>query len=401
MNRGTILSLALLGALAPAAALAQPKPVRIGVLNDLSSVYADYQGQGSIIAARLAAEDFGKALGQPVEIVFADHQNKTDIGANIARTWFDTGGVDMIVDVPNSAVALAVNAIAKERNKVLIGSGAGTSELTGSQCSPNTVHWTYDTYALGQSLGKALVQQGGKKWFFITADYSFGKDLEKNAADAAQAAGGQVLGVARHPIGTSDFSSYLVQAQSSGADVVAFANAGGDLTNALKQAAEFGLAKKARLAGLIVNVNNIVALGLPASQGLQVVTGYYWDLNDGTRAFARRFAEKHPQRNMPNDMQAGVYSAVMHYLKAVEAVKGAADGKAVVAQMKAMPTDDPIFGRGTIRADGRKLHPMYHFATKTPEQSKGAWDFYNLVDTIPAEQAFRPLNAGNCPLVSG
>jgi branched-chain amino acid transport system substrate-binding protein len=397
MKRRTLLGLAATAALLPTAALAQQKPVRIGVLNDLSTVYADYQGQGSIIAARFAAEEFGNRLGAPVEIVFADHQNKTDIGANIARQWFDTGGVDMIVDVPNSAVALAVSSIARERNKVFIGSGAGTSVLTGEQCSPNTVHWTYDTYALGQSLGKTLTGQGHKNWFFITADYAFGRDLEKNAADGAMATGGKVLGAVRHPIGTSDFSSYLVQAQSSGADVVGVANAGDDTNNTIKQASEFGL--KQRLAGLIVNVNNIHALGLPVMKGVLITTGFYWDHNDETRAFAERFAAAHPKRNMPNDMQAGVYSAVLHYLKAVEKLKGAADGRAVVAEMKAMPTDDPIFGKGTIRADGRKLHPMHLFEVKEPEESKKPWDYLKLVGTTPAEQAFRPLNAGNCPLV--
>ena len=399
INRRTLLGTAAAAALAPGFARAQgAKPIRIGVLNDLSSVYADYQGMGSVIAARLAAEDIGNRLGAPVEILSGDHQNKTDIGAAIARQWFDEG-VDMIVDVPNSAVALAVSTIARDRNKVLIGSGAGTSDLTGKACSPNTIHWTYDTWSLGQSLGRAVTSQGGKKWFFITADYAFGRDLEKNASEGAVAAGGEVLGAVRHPIGTADFSSYLVQAQSSGADVVGFANAGDDLSNALKQAAEFRMSPKQRLAGLIVNVNNIRGLGLRASQGLQVVTGYYWDLNDGTRAFAKRFAERHAQKNMPNDMQAGVYSAVLHYAKAVEAQKSAADGKAVVARMKAIPTDDPIFGKGSIRADGRKLHPMYLFATKKPEESKAEWDYYNLVRTIPAEEAFRPLKDGGCPLV--
>ena len=401
MLRRTLLTFSLLASLAPAAAFAQQqKPIRIGVLNDLSGVYADYQGVGSFLAAQMAVEDHGgKASGQTVEVISADHQNKPDVGSSIARQWYQVENVDVIIDVPNSAVALAVNTIARERNKVLIGSGAGTSDLTGSACSPNTIHWTYDTWSLGQSLGRAVTAQGGRKWFFITADYAFGKDLEKNASEGAVAAGGEVIGAVRHPIGTSDFSSYLVQAQSSGADVVGFANAGGDLSNALKQAAEFRMAPKQRLAGLIVNVNNIRGLGLPASQGLQVVTGYYWDLNEGTRAFARRFAEKQAQRNMPNDMQAGVYSAVIHYAKAVEALKSSADGKAVVARMKATPTDDPIFGKGSIRADGRKLHPMYLFATKKPEESKAEWDYYNLVRTIPAEEAFRPLAAGGCPLV--
>jgi branched-chain amino acid transport system substrate-binding protein len=309
-------------------------------------------------------------------------------------------GVDMIVDVPNSAIALAINGLAREKNKVLIGSGAGTSELTGKSCSPNTVHWTYDTYSLGRSLGKALTAQGAKKWFFITADYAFGKDLEKNAADAVLANGGEVVGTARHPIGATDFSSFIVQAQNSGADVIGLANAGDDLSNSIKQAGDFGVASKQRIAALIANVNNIQGLGLPASQGLQVVTGYYWDLNEGTRAFAKRFQERHPRKNMPNDMQAGVYASVLHYLKAVEQAKSADDGRVVVAAMKTIPTDDPLFGKGTIRADGRKMHPMHLFTTKTPQESKGPWDFYNLVRSIPAEEAFRPLAEGGCPLAS-
>jgi branched-chain amino acid transport system substrate-binding protein len=401
MLRRTFVALSLLAGLAPAALAQGQKPVRIGVLNDLSGVYADYQGEGSIIAARMAVEDFGgKVAGRPVEVVFADHQNKTDVGASIARRWFDVDGVDMIVDVPNSAIALAINGLAREKNKVLIGSGAGTSELTGKSCSPNTVHWTYDTYSLGRSLGKALAAQGAKKWFFITADYAFGKDLEKNAADAVLASGGEVVGTARHPIGATDFSSFIVQAQNSGADVIGLANAGDDLSNSIKQAGDFGVASKQRIAALIANVNNIQGLGLPASQGLQVVTGYYWDLNEGTRAFAKRFQERHPRKNMPNDMQAGVYASVLHYLKAVEQAKSADDGRVVVAAMKTIPTDDPLFGKGTIRADGRKMHPMHLFTTKTPQESKGPWDFYNLVRSIPAEEAFRPLAEGGCPLAS-
>jgi branched-chain amino acid transport system substrate-binding protein len=401
MLRRTFVALSLLAGLAPAALAQAQKPVRIGVLNDLSGVYADYQGEGSIIAARMAVEDFGgKVAGRPVEVVFADHQNKTDVGASIARRWFDVDGVDMIVDVPNSAIALAINGLAREKNKVLIGSGAGTSELTGKSCSPNTVHWTYDTYSLGRSLGKALAAQGAKKWFFITADYAFGKDLEKNAADAVLANGGEVVGTARHPIGATDFSSFIVQAQNSGADVIGLANAGDDLSNSIKQAGDFGVASKQRIAALIANVNNIQGLGLPASQGLQVVTGYYWDLNEGTRAFAKRFQERHPRKNMPNDMQAGVYASVLHYLKAVEQAKSADDGRVVVAAMKTIPTDDPLFGKGTIRADGRKMHPMHLFTTKTAQESKGPWDFYNLVRSIPAEEAFRPLAEGGCPLAS-
>ncbi|GJD61286.1 ABC transporter substrate-binding protein [Methylobacterium frigidaeris] len=390
---------ALLSLLAPAAAA--ERPVKIGVLNDMSGPYADYQGQGSVIAAQLAIEDFAKQAGRPVELVSADHQNKTDIGASIARRWFDQDGVDLIVDVPNSAVALAVANLAREKNKVFIGSGAGTAELTGKQCSPNTVHWTYDTWSLGHALAKALVQQGGKSWYFLTADYTFGKDLEGSAAEEVKAMGGSVKGASRHPLGTADFSSFLLQAQGSGADVIGLANAGDDTSNALKQAAEFGIAPAQRLAGLILNITNMPALGLKATQGVYIVTPYYWDLNDGTRAFAARYAARHPRHAMPNDMQAGIYSAVEHYLKAVSTVKEAGDGRAVVAAMKAMPTDDPIFGPGRIREDGRKLHPMYLLTTKTPAESKGGWDYFKPVRTVPAEEAWRPLSEGGCPLVKG
>ena len=399
LRRGVALLLALAFAL-PAAA--QPKPVRIGILNDQSGVFADYQGEGSVIAARMAVEDFGgKAGALPVEVVTADHQNKTDVGIGIARRWFDQDGVDVIMDVPNSAIALGVATLAREKNKVLVGSGAGTAELTGRQCSPNTVHWTYDTWALGHGLARALVADGGKRWFFLTADYAFGKDLEGSAADEVKALGGTVLGSARHPLGTSDYSSFLIQAQSSGADVIGLANAGDDMSNSIKQAAEFGISGKQRLAGLILNVTNMPALGLAATQGVFILTPYYWDLNDGSRGFAERFMKRHPHGNAPNDMQAGVYSAVLHYLKAVTRTGDAQDGRAVVAAMKALPTEDPIFGPGAIRPDGRKTHPMYLMTTKAPAESKGKWDVYRLVRTIPADQAWRPLAEGNCPMVKG
>ncbi len=399
---------ALIGALAGAVALAsgalaEEKPIRIGVLNDQSGVFADYQGEGSVIAARLAVEDFGgKAGGVPVEVVTADHQNKTDVGIAIARQWFDQGGVDMIADVPNSAIALGVNTLARDKNKVFIGSGAGTAELTGKQCTPNTVHWTYDTWALGHGLARALVQNGGKSWYFISSDYTFGKDLEGAAADQVKADGGEVLGAARHPLGTSDFSSYLLQAQASGAQVIGLANSGDDMSNTVKQAAEFGISGKQQLAGLILNVTNMPALGLPATQGVFILTSYYWDLNDGMRSFATRYMKRHPRGDAPNDMQAGTYSAVLHYLKAVDRLGGkASDGKAVVEAMKAMPTDDPIFGQGSVRADGRKLHPMYLMTTKTPAESKGKWDVFKLVRTLPSDQVWRPMAEGGCPLVKG
>jgi len=390
----------VLSAATPFAAVrAQAGALRIAVLNDMSSVYADYQGIGSVIAARMATEDYGgKAARRAIEILSADHQNKPDVGAAIARKWLDTEGVEMIADIPNSAVALAVSELTRDKNKVFVASGAGTSLLTGERCSPNTVQWTYDTYAQGHSIAKAILNRGGKTWFFVTADYAFGHDLEKQAADEVAKGGGKVLGNVRHPLGQSDFSSYLLRAQASGAGVVAFANAGGDLINCLKQAAEFKLAPKQLLTGLIFDVNGVQPLGLQAAQGLLAIDPFYWDMNEGTRSWSRRFQERHPQKNMPNDMQAGVYASTLHYLKAVDKVGSASDGRAVVAAMKSMPTDDPLFGKGTIRQDGRKMHPMYLFEVKRPDESKGAWDYYKLLSTIPAEQAFRPLGEGGCKL---
>ena len=393
-----IVAAALIAAL-PVTPGAQVKPIKIGVLNDQSTVYADSQGIGSVIAVRMAIEDYAKKLGLNVEVVYADHQNKVDIGANIARGWYGNEGVEMIIDVPNSAVALATNTLAKDFNKVLIGSGAGTANLTGVACTPNTVHWTYDTWELGNGFARAVFGRGGKKWFFVSADYQFGKDLEAAAREGIEKLGGEVLGSVRAPIGTSDFSSYLIQAQSSGADTIAFANAGGDLSNALKQAAEFGLAGKFRMPGFVFQINNVQALGLEATQGVLGLMPFYWDQNDASRAFAKRFQAQHPRKIMPNDMQAGVYAATVHYLKAVASLKDASDGRAVVAKMKEMPTDDPLFGKGKIRIDGRKIHPVYLYETKKPSESKGDWDYFKLVATVPADQAFRPLDEGGCPLV--
>lgn len=377
------------------------EPVRIGVMNDMSSVYADYQGPGSVLAAQLAVEDFGgTVLGRKIEVVSADHQNKPDIGAGIARQWLDTGGINVIVDLPNSAVALAVNDIVRDKNAVMLASGAGTALLTGARCTPNTVHWTYDTWAYGHGVAKALMTGGAKTFYFITADYAFGHDLEKQASDEIVANGGKVIGTARHPIGISDFSSFLLQAQSSGAEVVLFANAGGDQSNALKQSVEFNLAAKQKVAGLIFGVNNVPGLGLEVSKNILLLNPFYWDMNDQTRAWAKRYQQRHHKKQMPNDMHAGVYSAVLHYLKAVAKVGNAKDGKAIVAAMKEMPTDDPLYGKGTIRADGRKIHPMYLFRVKTPQESKGDWDYFQLVSTIPADQAFRPMKDGGCPLVA-
>jgi len=374
-------------------------PLKIGIMNDMSSVYADYQGEGSVIAAKLAVDDFSKSLGVPVEIVAADHQNKPDVGSAIARRWFDNDGVDVIMDLPNSAVALAVLAVANEKNKAVIGSGAGSSVMTGPKCSRNFVHWTYDTYAWGTGLGKAVTEAGGKSWYFITADYAFGKDLETNCAAAVTASGGKVLGAVRHPINTSDFSSFLLEAQSSGADVVAFANAGGDTNTCFKQAHEFGLGAKQRLAGLTLNVTNIPSLGLNVVDGAMMCTAFYWDENDGARAFAKRFQAVHPKKMMPNDMHAGMYAATEHLMKAMAKLKSAKDGVKLVDEMKAIPTDDPLFGKGVIREDGRKMHPMYLYKAKSPAESKYDWDYFALVSTIKPEDAFRPLDKGGCPFV--
>ena len=376
--------------------------IKIGVLNDMSGLYSDLSGQGAVVAAKMAVEDFGAAAkGMKVEVVGADHQNKPDVGSNIARTWFDRDNVDVIVDVPTSSVALAVNEIAREKNKVFLVSGAAASDLTGPKCSPNTVHWTYDTWALANGTGKAMVKTGGDTWFFITADYAFGKALERDTTEIVQANGGKVLGSVRHPFPGTDFSSFLLQAQASKAKVIGLANAGGDTINAIKQAAEFGITQGGQsLAGLLVFISDVHALGLQTAQGLVLTEAFYWDQNDASRAFAKRFAPQF-KNNMPTMVQAGVYAAVLHYLKAVEALKSDADGKAVVAKMKEMPTDDPLFGKGTIRPDGRKIHDMYLFEVKKPSESKGAWDYYKLRATIPAAEAFRPMKDGGCPLVSG
>ena len=380
---------------------AQTKAVKIGVLNDQSGVYADDQGIGSMIAAQLAVEDFPGKAGTPVEVTTADHQNKVDIGTTIARRWLERESVDMIIDVPNSAIALGVNTLARDLNKVFIASGAGTADLTGKACSPNTVHWTYDTWELGHSIAKAVFARGGNSWYFITADYTFGKDLEASASEEVTRLGGKVLGSARVPLGASDFSSFLLQAQSAKPKVIALANAGGDLTNTLKQAAEFGLTDKFQMPSFVFNPNNVRAIGLRAAQGVLAASPFYWDMNDATRQFSDRYQQRHPRKMMPNDMQAGVYSATTHYLKSVTALNTANDGKAVVAKMKELPTEDPLFGKGIIRADGRKIHPVYLYEVKKPAESKGEWDTFKLLSTISGEEAFRPLSEGGCPLVKG
>jgi branched-chain amino acid transport system substrate-binding protein len=374
--------------------------VKIGVMNDQASLYADLTGQGSVVAARMAVEDFGAAKkGIKVEIVFADHQNKPDVGSQIARTWYDTDKVDVIVDVPTSSVALAVNQITREKGKAFLVSGAATSDLTGKACSPNTIHWTYDTWMLANGTGNAIVKTGGDSWFFLTADYAFGHALERDTEAVVLKTGGKVLGKVRHPLNAQDFSSFLLQAQASKAKIVGLANAGGDTINSIKQAAEFGIVKAGQnMAGLLVFLTDVKALGLPTAQGLIFTETFYWDQNDASRAFAKRFSAQAPRNNYPTMIHAGVYSAVLHYLKAVEAIKSD-DGTKVIEQMKKMPTDDPLFGKGTIRADGRKIHSALLVEVKKPAESKGPWDLYKIRATIPANQAFRPLAEGGCPLV--
>ena len=393
--------LSALAAMAMTGAVQAQTSVKLGVLNDRSGIYSDLTGEGSVIAARMAAEDFkASEKGIKVDIVGADHQNKPDIGASIARQWYDQAGVDVILDVPTSSVALAVNGIAREKNKILINSGGGTSDLTGSQCSPNTVHWTYDTWALANGTGGAMVKRGGNTWFFVTADYAFGHALERDTAALVTKAGGKVVGTVRHPFPGQDFASFLLQAQSSGAKVIGLANAGGDFTNTMKQAAEFGIVQGGQsLAGLLVFITDVHSLGLQVAQGLVMTEAFYWDQNDQTRAWSKRFADRNGGK-MPTMVHAGVYAGALHYLKAVEALKSK-DTAQVMAKMKDMPTDDPLFGKGMIRQDGRKIHDMYLFEVKKPTESKGPWDLYKQLATIPADQAFRPLNEGGCPLVKG
>lgn len=375
--------------------------LKIGVLNDQSGLYADMGGVGSVVAAKLAVEDSGLlAKGWKIEVVGADHQNKADIASNIARRWFDVDGVDVITDVTNSAVALALSSLARDKNKVELVSGAATSELTGKSCSTNTIHWTHDTWALANGTGKAIVQTGGDTWFFMTADYAFGHALERDTAAVVVENGGKVLGKVLTPLNTPDFSSFLLQAQSSGAKIVGLANSGVDTSNSIKQAAEFGVvAGGQKLAGLLVYISDVHSIGLDIAQGLILEEAFYWDLNDGTRAFSERFAAQMRGRK-PTMVQAGVYGSVIHYLKAVEALGQSKDGKAVVDKMKSIPTDDIVMGKGEVRADGRTIHDMYLFEVKAPSESKHPWDYYKLRATIPAAEAFRPLDQGGCPLVA-
>jgi len=391
----------------PRAARAQGKRLRIGFLTDLSGAYKDITGETGAICARQAVQDFGAATrGLEVEVLLADHQHKPDVGLGIVRRWFDQDDVDVIMDAGNSAIALAVNGLVSERNKIHLNTGAATSELTGRQCTPNTIHWPYDTWGNANSTARSLVRAGGDKWFFLTADYAFGKTMQADASRIVEAEGGKIVGSAVHPFpGNTDFSSYLIQARARRANVIAFANAGGDMLNCVKQAAEFGLLGAGiRPAALVAFIQDIKSLGLQTAQGLTLTENFYWDMNDRTRAFTQRVVPKLVNNNYPNMDHASAYSATLHYLKAVAAMgadKAKADGRAVVAAMKAMPTEDDCFGAGVIRADGRKIHPVHLFEAKKPEESSGPWDLLKLVSTIPADQAFRPMAEGGCTLVQG
>src|SRR6202166_1542470 len=383
-------------------ALAQDKTVKIGVLNDMSGLYADIGGPNSVVAAKMALDDSGLAAkGWKIDVISGDHQNKPDVGVNIARQWLDSDKVDAIADTPSSGVALAVNNLVKEKNAVLLNSGAATADLTGKACTPNTVSYTYDTYMLANGTGKALTKAGGDTWFFLTADYAFGAALERDTTAVVTANGGKVLGGVKHPINSSDFSSFLLQAQASKAKVVGLANAGGDTTNSIKQAAQFGIvAGGQKLAALLLFISDVHSLGLKVAQGLTFTESFYWDMNDKTRDWSKRFQKLSPKGAMPSMDAAGVYAGVLHYLKAMDALGGNPhDGAKVVAKMKEVPTDDPLFGKGTLRIDGRRIIPAYLFEVKKPEESKYPWDYYKQIATISAEDAAKPLEASECPLI--
>jgi branched-chain amino acid transport system substrate-binding protein len=376
-----------------------PATVKIGILNDMNGPFADQSGRGSVVAAEMAAEDFAaEGGGFPVQILSADHRNKPDVGAEIVREWVDRDGVDAVADAVNSAVGLAVNTVLAEKHRTFIASNVGTSDLTGKFCRPTTVQWTMDTYALGNTMARAMMQQGADSWYYISFDYALGAALERDSTAVLTSLGGRVLGSVKHPLGTSDFSSYLLQAQASGAKVIALADTGADLINAVKQAAEFGITKKQVLAGLFTQIVDVDSIGLPAAQGLTVTEAFYWDLNDNTRQFARRFAQRF-QGRMPTANQAGVYSSVLAYLHAVKSAN-TIDGEAVVAQMRRQPIEDKLFGTVTVRQDGRAVHDMYTFRVKSPEQSKSRWDVYKVLARIPGNEAFRPLDQGGCRLVT-
>ena len=394
---GTALALAAGGD-----AFAQDKTIKIGVLTDNSGLYSDLGGAGSTLAAQMAIEDSGmQAKGWKIDLISADHQNKPDIATTIARQWIDVEKVDVLMDVLNSGVALAVNNVVKEKNSIMINTGAATSDLTNAQCSPNTIHWVYDTYMLANSTGQALVKAGGDTWYFLTADYAFGAALERDTTAVILKSGGKVLGTVKHPLNSSDFSSFLLQAQASKAKIVGMANAGGDTTNTIKQASEFGIvAGGQKLAGLLLFITDVHSLGLKVAQGLSFTETFYWDLNDGTRAFSKRFSDRMKNKALPSMVQAGVYSGLIHYFKTLDAMSGNPhDGAKVVAKMKELPTDDPLFGKGSIEPHGRTIHPAYLFEVKKPSESKGPWDYYKLIATIPADEAFTPLDKSTCPLL--
>jgi branched-chain amino acid transport system substrate-binding protein len=398
---GTAATAAAAAALPLGRARAQSQGIKIGVLNDQSGPYRDTGGLTSVACVKQAVQDFGDK-GFPIEVVAADHQNKPDVAVGIARQWFDRDGVDLIIDVPTSSVGLAVNSVCREKNKSYINSGAATTDLTGKQCSPNTIQWTYDTYMLAKSTGGAMVKAGGTSWYFVTADYVFGQQLQRDTSSFVTAAGGKVLGASPYPFpGTTDFSSFLVAAQASGAKVLGLANAGADTVNSIKQAHEFGLTQSMKLAALLMFLSDVHGLGLDAAQGLVLTESFYWDMNDRTRAFTKRVLPKTPN-NYPNMDHAGCYAGSLHFLKAVADLGMAAakqDGKAIIARMKAMPTDDDAFGKGSIREDGRGMFPSYLFEVKKPSESKYPWDYYKLLVTTPADQAWKPLSEGGCPLV--
>jgi branched-chain amino acid transport system substrate-binding protein len=383
-------------------ALAQDKTAKIGVLNDMSSLYADIGGPNSVVAVKMAVEDSGLAAkGWKIDVLSGDHQNKPDVGTNIARQWIDVDKLDAVVDTPTSSVALAISNLVREKNAILINSGGASADITGKACTPNTLSVTYDTYMLAKGTGQALTKAGGDTWFFLTSDYAFGHALERDTAAVVTANGGKVLGGVKHPLNTSDFSSFLLQAQSSKAKVVGLANAGGDTTNAIKQASEFGIvAGGQKIAALLLFITDVHSLGLKTAHGLTFTESFYWDMNDQTREWSKRFQKQSPKGTMPSMTVAGLYSGVLHYLKTLEAMGGNPhDGAKVVARMKELPTDDILFGKGTIRADGRKMLPAYLFEVKAPAESKYPWDYYKLVATIPAEEVARPLGESECPLV--
>lgn len=395
-----IAALSISFAVGQASAQISDDVVRIGVLTDMNSIYADINGMGAVEAARMAIEDYGGTVrGKKIDLVFADTQNKADIGVAVGGRWFDVEGVDVIAGASSSAVSLAIQTLAASKNKIFLASDPASSDITGKACNANTVHWVYDTYALANGTGAAVVQSGGDTWYFLTADYAFGYALERDVSTVVTKAGGKVLGSVRHPINTSDLSSFILQAQASKAKIIGFANAGGDTINSIKQAAEFGVVKGGqKLAGLLVFISDIHSLGLETAQGLQLTTAFYWDRTDEARAWSKRWGDRFRNRR-PTMVQAGFYASIMHYLKAVEALGTDEPGDKVVAKMKELPTDDPLFGKGSIRIDGRKMHDMYLYEVKKPSESKGPWDYYKLVRTIPAAQAFRPLDQGGCKLV--